>query len=267
MIIEFLKYLFNPVPIYIRKFGYLKESIAIEARYNRNKSAWTNHLEQTKNFIITSSDSLPQRRKAVVIGSGSLYDLPIEYLSKNFNEVICVDIIHLRSSKNILKKFKNFSLIEKDILGVSERLYNNYLSGSNKLPTARHEFSFLEKDVDMVISLNLLSQLPLMPKAFIEENFEVAENGLNDYCRNLIKAHLEFLKRLSCKSVLITETSREFISKSNKLIKSENTLFGIEIDNPANKWNWEVAPIGEYSNKYSIKNKISAYHSINFKIP
>ncbi|MBI9072574.1 MAG: hypothetical protein JEY94_13310 [Melioribacteraceae bacterium] len=260
MIIELIKYLTNPNPKYIKALGYLKESIAIEGRYNRNKYNWENHLENTKQFITDTVNNLSQKRKVVILGSGSLYDVPIDLLSNSFQKVICVDIVHLRNVKRKFKKYSNVIFLQKDITGIAEKLYNNFNTMNNTLPSPRHDFSFIEKDVDLVISLNILSQLPLNLKSFAEQNFNFSEEQILNFCNSIIKSHYQFLKRLSCEICLIAETKREFIDKKSNIIKSNDALFGFKLEESKTTWDWELAPTGEYSSKYSIENKIFAYN-------
>lgn len=265
MIVELLKYLVNPAPAYVKKMGYLKESIAIEARYNRNKSAWESHLNNSKNFIVETSQKLLNRRTVVVLGSGSLYDVPLTFLSNSFNEVILVDIYHLRSTKRKIRKFPNVKLCEKDITGISSKIYDNYLNKNFIFPSPRHDFSFIKKDVDLVVSLNLLPQLPLMPQKFIQLNFDKFEQEVNNYCRSIIESHLDFLKRISCEICLISEIERSFISKENKFIEKRDALYGFQLPTSKVSWNWDIAPLGEFSSDYSIMNKISGYNKADFQ--
>ncbi len=80
MLAEWFRHLTTPCPRPLRDMGYLKELIAMDARHRRCREAWVSHLEACKNVILDAALDVTRgvpRRKAVVLGSGLLLDIPI----------------------------------------------------------------------------------------------------------------------------------------------------------------------------------------------
>ena len=65
----------------LRKFGFKKDQNGIINRYLREKGSWKTHLSNTKKFI-TDFTKNKAKNSCVVLGSGWLLDVPIEYLTR-----------------------------------------------------------------------------------------------------------------------------------------------------------------------------------------
>jgi hypothetical protein len=107
MVFELLEYAVTPCPRYARRMGYLYESIAIRSRAGRCRAAWAPHQERTRQVILRAMEHCPRRRKAVVLGSGPLLDVPIAELSASFGEVILVDVVHPLGAHRRRRRFAN----------------------------------------------------------------------------------------------------------------------------------------------------------------
>src|SRR4051794_1867981 len=94
MLLKLLQYAVTPCPWYVRRMGYLGELLGIKARYARCRAAWEPHLQNTRTIITRAAAKCAQRRKAVVLGSGLLLDVPLAELAGAFREVILVDVVH-----------------------------------------------------------------------------------------------------------------------------------------------------------------------------
>jgi len=92
-----------PLQRSLRKMGYFKDQEGIARRYISEKSNGDNHLTNTKKFIFNCLEE-NRSKKVSILGSGWLLDIPVEYLLKNFKEVVFYDIRHPRQ---ILHKFKD----------------------------------------------------------------------------------------------------------------------------------------------------------------
>ena len=132
---------------------FIRSSVNLWARANRCRADWADHEKRTKAAILSAAESCRQRRTVVVLGSGLLRDVPVAELSRLFNTVVLVDLVHLASVRSWLaiKRFTNIRLIERD------------LSGLDALPAgeAVEPLSFLRQVpyLDLVVSANLLSQI------------------------------------------------------------------------------------------------------------
>jgi len=127
MIVEALQHFFFKAPRHIKELGYVREAIAIEARFKRCESFWRAHLQRCKELILSSAEKLPQGSNIMILGSGGLHDVPLEELLEQGHHLTCVDIVHL---PRVEKAHKDVSFVEKDITGLTEPLYESVASGT-----------------------------------------------------------------------------------------------------------------------------------------
>lgn len=66
MLLEFLEYLTTDCPPYARRLGYLKEAIAIKARYRRHCEAWGPHLARSRAVVNRAVGACDGRQTAIV---------------------------------------------------------------------------------------------------------------------------------------------------------------------------------------------------------
>lgn len=259
MLQEFLTHLFTFAPRHVKKMGYLHELIAISARHKRCRSAWQPHLESSKNFIMQAVNLCPNRKKAVILGSGLLLDIPIPELSKAFEEVVLVDIAHLPATKWETRRYRNLSALNADITGAAHAVYKTRrivpLETTAWLPGCDSQTSLL-------ISANTLSQLPLCPASFLAEKCRANEIDVQNWSKTLINAHLKRLANLTCTVCLITDRSISFKDESGRIQAVRDTLYGIrpEMELPdiryKAQWQWEMAPLGELSRHCSMTMEV-----------
>ncbi len=284
MIVETLKYCFHFIscPKYIRELGLLSDLIGIESRYSRCKQAWQPHLENSRRVILDSAQGLKKRDRVIIFGAGSLHDVPLKKLSEIFTEVHLVDIFFLQDTVNKIKRYSNVEFHEMDLTGILEKAFatmQRLKIGTKKLEVLKYELDtlstfmpkhFPDEEFDLVISLNLLSQLPMALKNYIEKlNIPHLANDeiFNHFYRNLILNHLSFLRSFAvngAKVLLISDTEKMVYNHNKELKACESSLEGLDEsifkdwDSPY-EWDWDLAPIGELDSQYSLQLKIKVF--------
>ncbi len=162
MLGEWFRHLTTPCSSRLKHMGYLKELISIDARHKRCRDAWAAHLEHCKNVILEAAKDIPQRR-VTVLGSGLLLDIPLKSLAEMFDDVVLVDIVHMPATQKHAHEMANVRLINADLSTVADATWDQVRdnrTGPLPAPSAETE---LCADSDLVISTNLLTQLPLAP--------------------------------------------------------------------------------------------------------
>ena len=253
MIIEALTYLkeilFTSRPKWAQEMGYLYESIGIEARYNRCKAAWTPHLEQSKTAILEAASKCELTRTAIVVGSGPGYDLPLEELYQRFSRIILIDAVHpaciVKRAKKLMGKTGKgrIILLSADITETAE----NQLANPAKIqpvptPTLYHGFM----DIDLVVSLNIASQLSVSPLQWLSKRQLGSDEELNAYACDLAKAHLDWLKGFQCTKLLICD--RQWTRKESfqgRVLERIDPFSGVDMPQPDKIWTWQICPIEE----------------------
>lgn len=232
---------------YFKKIGFYKDQKGILKRYLREKENWDFHLEKTKSFIIKALES-KKGNKAVVFGSGWLLDVPIDELSKKFNEVWLVDIFH---PKEILKKISNYSNVKthiEDITGFSKSICE--FSKKSNLYDLKSDNSikyFLEeKNFDFFVSVNILNQLDILLVDYLSYNWAVSEEEILLFRKKIQAEHLKLMPQ--GKSCLITDYQEENYKKAQIIQTKQLIHVNLPEGNFNEKWDWIFDTNSTYNN-------------------
>ena len=237
----------NPVA---KKMGFLGESIAMEARSKRCKPSWTSHYQNCQKAILKASQRAVQKRTVLVLGAGSLHDVPLGILSSQFEKVLLVDLVFLNSARSVAQQFTNVTLVEYDITESLERVYMG-------LPMVDTPMAWLnDPTIDLVVSLNLITQLPLIPVRWLVEQFEFSEQEGDVLGKQIILAHLIYLQSFNGEVCLIADREGvEYDAEGNEVDRFD-PWWDIEPPKAINTWQWELMPLGEVNRNHRQKNRV-----------
>jgi len=251
MLAEWVQYLTTPCPRRLRRLGYLKQMIGMQARHQRCRDAWGGHLQQTRELILAAAETCPGRATAVILGSGLLLDVPLKELSAAFDEVVLVDVLHMprvrREAATLVRVAAgqaNVRFDERDITGIV---------GALSLGQApRPDGADLGADgADLVVSCNVLSQLGVLP--------EQVSPGIS---AALMKAHVEALAGHPGTVCLITETAHRLVDGGAE-IESSDPLAGVAIPESLKMnrrgWDWRFAPRPERHRRYDLIHSVEGF--------
>jgi hypothetical protein len=261
MLSELYAYLTTPCPQYVRHMAYLDEAIAMRSRYRRNREAWRPHLERTRRFILSVAEKCRKRNKAVVLGAGLLLDVPLEELSSLFQEVVLVDIVFLPEVRNVIKHCRNVKLLQHDVTNMAKQLHENIRSGLRELPEAVPAAPEIDEKAGLVVSLNLLSQLWVVPRSYALMKLSgLKEEHVDDWCRRTVESHYAFLRSLPCSVCLVAD--HEFVKrdKQGDIISRGSTVSGLVLSEPDISWTWNIVPMGENRQYLSKELNVGAWH-------
>jgi hypothetical protein len=257
MLFEAFTYVTTPCAAPYRAMGYLTELIALDARYKRCADAWHPHLERTKDTIRNAIAATPDRGTAIVLGCGILSDIPIEDLSKSFETVLLVDVCVLRKTRRQLKRYPNVSWLCHDVTEIAAPLMSwSSLSEPGPLPAPNIPSNLPITDADLVISANILSQLPMIPVNHINKS----KPGRDDtevatFAIDLVARHLDYLDTCPNTVCLISEVERQF-HKDGDVFASDDPFWGHTVDMIGDEWTWDIAPSTETGEDYAVQNLV-----------
>jgi hypothetical protein len=255
LIREALTYLSeNPKLEVAKKFGHLSESISLIEREKRCSKAWLPHRTQCKQFILNQTLELKDFENVLILGSGPLHEIPIEELSKKFKKVILVDIVHLKSTKKSIAHLSNIEFVEHDITECeAELLSGNFTSIEPK--------TFLETKFSLILSVNIMSQLPIHIENYIENNLRshFNKNTLALYLENLSLYHLEYLKKFNSPALIITDVETIYYDTSGNVFQTDINYSHLSLPKKSDEWIWNVAPIPEFRKDVGIRMKVAAF--------
>ena len=260
--LDWFKYLMLPFPSYLKKMGYVREMKALGARRNRCQTAWRPHIERTQALIIKAAEQCNQKHKALIVGSGLLFDIPLEKLCKLFDNVVLVDIVHLWKVHLQASHYPNVRLESLDVTGVVERSFNLDLNqGLTTIQQSQLDY-FIGEKFDLAVSVNILSQLPVLPIGYYSRRFRsVKDEQLEAFSRALLENHLDWISSFSGVVGLITDLER-LQYRGKELVRRESSLWGITLPPGYKQWFWDLAPSPEIDFCIDIRHLVADY--INF---
>ena len=261
MILDLLAHLTTSCSPYVRRLGYLDETIAMRGRYRRNRAAWQPHLDNTCAFVLAVAEKVRSRDKIVVLGSGLLLDVPLAELSAIFHDVVLLDVVCLPEVRREIRKFGNVSFIEHDITTIAERLVRNRQYGIPELPEPMPAPAEIYKDAGLVVSLNILSQLWVVPRTYAStQRPALPHDRIEDWCRKIVEAHYAFLASLTCDVCLVADHESVKRDHGGTIISRASTLYGLVLPEPDASWTWSIAPAKNDARSSSKELIVGAWH-------
>ncbi len=233
--------------------SYLGEAVALETRYRRCRQAWQPHLENTKSLIRQAINACSGHDNAVVLGSGSLLDIPLPELCTQFRHVTLIDVLHPRSARRLIKPFDHVEMIERDITGVSKILASG-VTVEDTWPQPVYDGKDLI-NADLVISANLLSQLPLKPGDCLTRSGCGDQMAIDRFKRRLVDHHLNILDSLSCTVCFVTDVERQ-LCQGGRIVESEDMLMGAQPLIDEQTWFWDIAPAPEIDRRFDLRHRV-----------
>ncbi|HEX5272409.1 MAG TPA: hypothetical protein VFW33_18055 [Gemmataceae bacterium] len=253
MIAELFRYFVTPCPRYVRAMGYLDEQVSIKARHDRCRRVWEPHLERTKEVIRAAMRKCSARRKAVVFGSGMLLDVPLPELAAAFGQVVLVDVVHPMGAG---WRLANVTALAADVTGTAEAVYRLAKRGGEPLPRVAPQLFCDDPEVDLVASVNLLSQLPYLPCKYLSAGGRYTAEEITAYGREVVLAHIDYLRRLPGVVALVCDRERLTADHTGTLVERLSALRGVELPWSGEEWVWDLAPRGEASPIYSYQRHV-----------
>lgn len=228
----------------------IRYSVNLWSRAGRCAKDWAEHEAKTKGAILQAAASIAPRRTAVVLGSGLLRDVPIVELSRAFDTVVLVDLVHVASVRLWVraKRLNNVTFIERDLSG-----YDDLKAGNPPEPLG---FLRTVPYLDLVVSANLLSQIGMSVKKRLAE--ERSGTMAESCIAQLIGAHLDGLAHVPAKTCLVTDVAFEVIDRTGNVHERTDLLAGLAPPTSSAQWDWPVVPLGEESKDYRIVHKVIA---------
>jgi len=194
----------------------LRAAVQQWGRGVRQTRAWAPHLANARGLIDTTIDDFPVRRAVAVLGSGPLFDLPLESLARTFERVVLVDRIHLASIDRRIGRYANVTLDWRDLSAPDALGFLGEIDG-----------------LDWVISANLLG--------------DMAADAAPGEARLVVDCHLAALASLPCQVTLVTDLDYRVFNRHGVILDSADLLHGRPMPRSGLRWKWEVAPFGEES--------------------
>ena len=262
MLRDLLAYVLAPYPWHLAPMGYVREIAGIGRRAEQCAQSWRSLLQATKAHIARAASLRPSGGRVVVVGSGLWLDVPIKRLCAHFDHVTLVDIYHPLRVRRMARAHPKVELVQGDITGAVKPVFDYVRRRrTGPLPEGRAGVA-LNGPVDLVVSVNLLSQLAVIPRRYVAANQpSMPPHMLDDFGRSLVEGHLAWLRRAAASAVLVTDTEREEEAADGKTVR-KTILEGVTLPAPDAAWSWEIAPRGSVYRDIAVRHRVAAYDTL-----
>ncbi len=258
MLLDLLHLLTSPVPPAQRRLGYLRDSVWLMSRARRCRRAWAPHLEASRAVMRAAIAATERGDTAVVLGSGLLLDVPLADLAARFRRVVLVDAVHLRPARRAIRAFANVETLTSDLSGAMALMTGAARDLQPCLPPV-----CAEPGTGLVISANLLSQLPIRPVERLEASRRPLGAWTPDdgdaFGRRIVEGHLEALARVRARVCLVTDIDETEEDRQGRVHARHDLLYGVRLGSPERDWTWELAPFGETARNRRLIHRVVGF--------
>jgi hypothetical protein len=211
-------------------------------RHFKQEDGWNDHLEKCRQFILKSFE-IHKPEIVTVLGSGWLLELPLAEMVERVGKINLVDIVHPPEVIKQIAKISTVNLLTEDITGglISEIWKKTSRLPFYRKPDCLKEIVITEYKTDydpgMVISLNILSQLEVLPVKYLMRKSNANESELRAFRHTVQKNHLDFLRKN--KSVLITDFAEIFTDRKGVNTENETVITELPQGILREDWTWD----------------------------
>lgn len=229
----------TPSAPYLKQMGYVYEAIAMQARAARCRYTWFKHYQRCQQTIKALAEQCQSRRKVLILGAGSAQDIPLAYLNETFEQVVLVDLVF---TPNVLKQVQAFERVECVLADVTDSVEGFY---HGVLHVAAPQAWLDDTRLDLVISLNMATQLPLLPVRWLLDRFALEDSQIENLGSALIQQHVNYLSAFSCQVALIADRYNREYDRQHTCVEKLDPWWGVVAPPSLVSWEWEVIPFGE----------------------
>lgn len=251
MLVDLVHYLTLPAPLAHRRFGYVRDSVWLRSRSRRCRAAWAPHLAAARAVVRDAVAGSPGRGIAVVLGSGLLDDVPLPDLAAAFRRVVLVDAVHPWTARRQACRFANVTLLTRDLSGALPLLSGRADDLVPALPPVCSD-----AETDLVVSANLLSQLPILP---VERIAGRCPQTADAFGRRIVAQHLDALSGLRARICLVTDVEAVEEDRAGRVVARTDLLHGADPGPPERDWIWDLAPFGEAGRDCRIRHRVVGF--------
>lgn len=237
----------------LRRLGLVGDAVALWSRAVRRRRSWAPHEARCHEVVRRAVAALSARRTVLVLGSGLLRDVPLADLAQAFERVVLLDAVHLLPAQLKARRV-GAELVVADLTGAAAWLAGKATTRQDPLRRWREDAR-----LDLVISANVLSQLPMAIESWLERRPDQANSLPVDLLGDVIRLHLADLGRMACPTCLLTDVSYRVAGRDGATLAEEDLLHGTVLPEPDESWDWEVAPFGEIARDEAHVHRVHGY--------
>jgi len=241
--------------------GYYDYQSGLIYRHLNQESGWDSHLEKCRSYILKAIDK-HKPEKLTVLGSGWLLELPVAEIVEKTGKLSLIDIIHPPDVIRQAGGIDNVELIESDLTGglieqVRKKIssYPFFRKADNLEGIIVPEYKPVS-DPGMIISLNLITQLEVLPVRYLKKKARIADDEMLRFRKSIQEKHMDLLSKYS--SVLITDYEEVITERSGEITRIPTLLADLPHLVEKEEWTWDFDLKGaDYYNRKSVMHVIA----------
>src|SRR5262249_48938571 len=140
------------------------------------------------------------------------------------------------------RRYPNVRLMAADVTATVAEVYRVAKAPGTPLPRSEPALFRDDPDVDLVASVNLLSQLPYLPTSYLVRKAAHPADAIDAFGRSLVEAHLDYLRRLPGVVALIADLEKLTLNGAGRLVQRVSALRGVRLPWAGEEWTWRLAP-------------------------
>lgn len=254
MLSELLLTAITPGSRQLRSMGLVTGSVGLWSRSVRRSAQWNPHYARCHAVVRRAMEGLASRRAVAVLGSGLAKDVPMPDLLAAFERVVLVDAVHLPTVRLRYALDRRVSFVTLDLSGMA-----GWMAGEAEGRVAPLGALGADETLDLVISANLLSQIPIGVETFLDDHEARAAELPADMLARSVQGHLDDLAAFRCRVCLLTDTLMTERDRAGAVTDTLDLMRGITLADPDEAWDWTVAPFGEIDRKHEYVHRVQAY--------
>ena len=194
----------------------------------------------------------------MILGSGLVLDVPLAELAQKFDRVHLVGPVHLPEVHRTIRAHANVSLLEADVTGLVGLMSKpNRALSENPMPQPAPP-----RDLptgDLVVSLNLLSQLPLHLINAACAGRSLPQTALAGWIKDIQQSHWDWLRTLSPCRCIITDQRHTVRNREGRTVRLDAMIDPNMLPESQERWTWQLAPPGEINRSERTEAEVSAW--------
>jgi len=249
-----------------RALGYRREAAALRVKARRCRAAWHDHLRSTRDALAASARLATVDARggdALVLGPGMLADVPLDGLLERFDRVLLVDIAsHPEARAAARRSGGRVECVDHDLTGVVARI----AKAARVIPAAACTLDAIRPPaLRWVASVNILSQLPLLPCARLY-HAGADGNAVHELASKIFGGHVHALATCGVPVALIAEARDITVDRHGARIEDEDhwptlaSALGDVRRHELARWTWHLHPPGELAGGRAGAREMVALH-------
>lgn len=241
----------------LARYGYRREAAALRVRHRRSAADWAPHLHATRTALLAAAQHAlhtPQPpRSAWLLGAGQLQDVPLQALLDRFEQVVLADLVFGPEARHAARRTPALKLLPLDVTGVLA-----FLHPRPPLPDPYASPPRFPDDA-WVASINLLSQLPLLPCAWLlRHGGEAAQ--LEQWGQSIMRAHIAALETAT-HACLIAEIADLHEDGEEEAALPESVLRALSRPGwrAESCWKWQLHPHTRKRPEHAPARRVQAW--------